>query len=313
MRIKVLGAMWQIDPLMLLFPILAALLGEGASAAALIASLFIHELAHAAAARLLHVGMSSVRLTPFGGMSRIENPYAISAPRIFAVAAAGPAANLLALLACGALFAHVPNAALAELMRANAVLMAFNLLPALPLDGGRMAYALLSAKLGRERALSACIWAGRALAAMLVALAAWGWFARGQLNLSPAFAAVFILASASDERRAMSDSRVESLIHAIRPLSEPTPAQVVAVDAAVPAEVALRSARPDRVTLYAVYQDGSLARFTDDRALTARLVKEKNSDPDLQKSGRKTDEKPRKYPRKSAAPDANAGSAGRKG
>src|SRR5699024_1868852 len=109
-------------PLMLLFPILAALLGEGASAAALIASLFIHELAHAAAARLLHVGMSSVRLTPFGGMSRIENPYAISAPRVFAVAAAGPAANLLALLSCGALFAHVPNAALAELMRANAVL-----------------------------------------------------------------------------------------------------------------------------------------------------------------------------------------------
>ena len=105
MRIKVLGAMWQIDPLMLLFPILAALLGEGASAAALIASLFVHELAHAAAARLLHVGMSSVRLTPFGGMSRIENPYAISAPRVFAVAAAGPAANLLALLACGALFA----------------------------------------------------------------------------------------------------------------------------------------------------------------------------------------------------------------
>ena len=85
------------------------------------------------------------------------------------------------------------------------------------------------------------------------------------------------------------------------------------MDAAVPAEVALRSARPDRVTLYAVYQDGSLARFTDDRALTARLVKEKNSDPDLQKSGRKTDAKPRKYPRKSAAPDANAGSAGRKG
>ena len=142
---------------MLLFPLVAALLGEGLGAGMLFGSLLIHEFAHAAAAHVLHVAMSEIRLTPFGGAARIENPYAVSAPRVFAVAAAGPAANLLALLACGAMRPLWPAAPLAELMRVNGMLMAFNLLPALPLDGGRMTYALLSAKLAENaRSAHAC-------------------------------------------------------------------------------------------------------------------------------------------------------------
>ena len=54
----------------------------------LFGSLLIHEFAHAAAAHVLHVAMSEIRLTPFGGAARIENPYAVSAPRVFAVAGA---------------------------------------------------------------------------------------------------------------------------------------------------------------------------------------------------------------------------------
>lgn len=272
MRLRWKGTTWRVDPLMLLFPLVAALLGEGLGAGMLFGSLLIHEFAHAAAAHVLHVAMSEIRLTPFGGAARIENLYAVSAPRVFAVAAAGPAANLLALLACGAMRPLWPAAPLAELMRVNGMLMAFNLLPALPLDGGRMTYALLSAKLGRERALGACVWAGRGLAVLLAALAGWGWWARGRLNLSPLFAAVFVLSAAADERRALSESRVQSLLHAMRPLTEPREAQVVAVDASVAPEIALRCARPDRVTLYAVYQGGRLTRFTDDRALLAKLA-----------------------------------------
>lgn len=301
MRVKIWGATWKVDPLMLLIPILAALLGEGTFVAALFSSLLIHELAHAAAARLLRVGMKDVRLTPFGGASRVENPYAVSAPRLFAVAAAGPAANLLALLLCAALAPRPSGPFAAALASANASLTAFNLLPALPLDGGRMAYALLSAKLGRERALNLCVRSGQALAALLAALALWGWIARGQLNLSMVFAAAFLLASAADERRAFAGSRLQSLMHAIRPLNEPMPAQIVAVDAGVSPEDALRFARPDCVTIYAVYQDGGLARFTDDRALTARLVSRQNFEPDARAPSRKSAPKPRKSLQKQSA------------
>ena len=83
----------SVHPLALLFPILAARLGEAADMVALAAGLVAHEGAHLAAARCLGVGVSALRLMPFGAAIEMENPYALSPGRLFAVAAAGPAAS----------------------------------------------------------------------------------------------------------------------------------------------------------------------------------------------------------------------------
>ena len=85
-------------PLMLLFPAAAAMLGAGEDAAALLLGLAAHEGGHMAAARMLRVEVSQLRLMPFGGAIALDNPYALEAGRLFAVAAAGPAASLLACL-----------------------------------------------------------------------------------------------------------------------------------------------------------------------------------------------------------------------
>lgn len=256
-------------PLALMFPLAAVLLGAGTDAAALLIALIVHEGAHLLAARGLGVSVAQLRLMPFGGAISMENPYALAPARLLAVAAAGPVGSALALLAAAAL-AHwralPPEFALA-LMRVNLTLLLFNLLPALPLDGGRMLYALLSPRLGQRRALDIGLWAGRAVAAWLTLGAILGAARSGRLNLSFLFAAVFMLSSARDERRALSDTRVEAVLGAMKPVRAPIPARLWAVGADCDLRAALRAARPDALTLYAVYDDSRLTSFTDDRRL----------------------------------------------
>lgn len=261
-------------PLALMFPLLTATLGAGEDAVALAAALVAHEGAHLAAARCAGVDVSELRLMPFGAAIAMTNPYALAPRRLFAVAAAGPLGSALALLVVTAM-AHwgllSPTLAPA-LVRVNAVLMLFNLLPALPLDGGRMLYALLFPRLGRARAARLGIRLGQVVAALLVLLAAWGFIRRGRVNLTCVLAALFLVASGADERRALSDTRVRTLLNALEPIEKPVPARMWAIDAACPLPDALRVARPDCVTLYAVYEGSRLSSITDDRRLLKAML-----------------------------------------
>lgn len=264
-----------VHPLALLYPLAAAMLGAGSEAAALTIALTFHEAAHLMAAHALGVSIVSLRLTPFGGAMAMENPYGLSPLRLTIVSAAGPAANALLLLTAGAL-AHwqmlSPGFAL-PLMQTNLLLLAFNLLPALPLDGGRIFYALLSVKLRRERALETGILSGRAVAIMLL-LACVAFAVRWhRVNLSFLFAAVFIWASAADERRAFADAPMKAVLASLRPIDGPIPAQVCAVGADCAIRTALKAARPDTPTLYAVYKDDRLSSITDDRRLVRVALK----------------------------------------
>ncbi len=264
----------RLHPLALVFPLAAALLGAGEAMAALAVSLAVHEAAHLAMARTLGVGIGEVRIMPIGGAIRLENPYVLSPGRLLAVAAAGPAGSLLALLVAAAL-AHwraLDPVFAVRLMETNLVLLGFNLLPALPLDGGRMLYALLSERLGRNRAVEVGILLGRIVAGLLSALALVPVFLGGRLNLTPLFAAAFILLSAEDERHALGDARLRTWLSELKPLSRPVPARVVAVGGECDARLALRAARADALTLYAVYENSRLMRFTDDRRLLRAVI-----------------------------------------
>ena len=150
--------------------------------------------------------------------------------------------------------------------------MLFNLLPALPLDGGRMLWAVLSERLGRERAVSVGLLAGRVVAALLLALAVLQAIAARRLNLSPAFAAIFILASAGDERDALSDAQLRACLGELRPIRTPVPARLWAVGGDCPARRALRVARADAITVYAVYENSRLTSLTDDRRLLQAIL-----------------------------------------
>lgn len=114
------------------------------------ASIVLHELGHAVAARALGVRVMGIDLGFLGGAARMELPS--DSRRELLIAAAGPAVSL-ALAGLGiALGVALGAQLLVTIGIINFVIAAFNLIPALPMDGGRILRAALAPRFGYERA-----------------------------------------------------------------------------------------------------------------------------------------------------------------
>ncbi len=141
----------------------------------LFASVLVHELSHSVVARGYGLPVRRIVLYPLGGVSEIEREPPTPG-REFLVSAAGPALSL-ALSAAGYGLEHVVTAGtiigvlVTQLTWANLVVGVFNLLPGLPLDGGRMLRAVIWKITGRPGpATIAAAWVGRVLAVSLFVL-----------------------------------------------------------------------------------------------------------------------------------------------
>src|SRR5215831_9445946 len=135
----------------------------------LYASVLVHELSHSLVARGFGLPVRRILLYPLGGFSEIEREPPTPG-REFLVSAAGPAVSL-ALAAGGYALARVIDGGgvlrvlLVQLVLANLLVGIFNLLPGLPLDGGRMLRAGVWKVTGRPgQATVVAAWAGRVLA-----------------------------------------------------------------------------------------------------------------------------------------------------
>ena len=105
-------------------------------------SLLLHELGHALQARREGVEIEGINLWLFGGVAQFKTGFQTAGAE-FRIAIAGPLVSLVIGLLCVlvAALAGLPNAidgVVAWLGFTNLILLAFNLLPALPLDGGRV-------------------------------------------------------------------------------------------------------------------------------------------------------------------------------
>ncbi|NOY26125.1 MAG: hypothetical protein GXP62_09660 [Oligoflexia bacterium] len=106
------------------------------------ASVLLHELGHALTGRLFGVTTRDITLYPFGGIARMDITNLRAGPEIV-ISLAGPLVNLvLALLGMVLLQLGLPLAG--ELVMVNLVLGIFNLVPAFPMDGGRVLRAVIS-------------------------------------------------------------------------------------------------------------------------------------------------------------------------
>jgi Zn-dependent protease len=158
------------------------------------ASLVLHELGHALSARRLGIPIAGIDLWFFGGLSQMRREPQ-SAGEELQIAAAGPAVTLLLFALClGAAtvlasgrtvtdvvltregFRTTPALALIGWLGfINAALLVFNIVPAFPLDGGRIARALIWWRTGdRNRAT---LWTGRSGQAFALALGLFGLWA----------------------------------------------------------------------------------------------------------------------------------------
>ena len=279
-RFRALGVNFALPPLTLIAPVLALRLGMRGGMFALFLALGVHELAHLAAAKLTRVEISEIRLMPFGGSARIENPYRLSPAQLIPTALAGPAANLALAVLIAALsqWRMLDPARAAALIPPNLTLMLFNLIPALPLDGGRALYALLQRPLGDRRALALGVWMGRMLAALLAAGFIAGGLLRGRWNLSFLLAAIFLLASGRDESGALSAARAQTLGDALDAHPEPRPARIYQLDASTSARRALALLRPREQAWFVLTANGRPSALIDGRSVIARLAGGESTD-----------------------------------
>lgn len=210
---RVLGSEIRIH---LTFLILLAWIGlaswaSGGPAAALDGVLFIlavfacvtlHELGHAVMARRFGIATPDITLLPIGGLARLSRLPEKPAEEI-AIALAGPAVNVAIAVLLVLVGARVDATALAvddpgagfatRLAGVNLFLVLFNLIPAFPMDGGRVLRAALALRLGRRRATEVAAMIGQGLAFLFGFLGLVGG------NAILVFIAIFVYLAASAE------------------------------------------------------------------------------------------------------------------
>jgi Zn-dependent protease len=163
----------------------------------------LHELGHALTAREFGIRTEDITLYPIGGVARLERmPRAPGAELLIALA--GPAVNVLIALALGLVqflggawelgaYPTLPGLFVRSLLWFNLGLALFNLIPAFPMDGGRVLRALLSSRMGRLRATEAAASIGQGLALVF------GLYCVTQGMWLQAFLATFIYFAARSE------------------------------------------------------------------------------------------------------------------
>jgi len=201
-----------INKLLVIFIAIAVVLGEGTKLTVVFLVVFVHELAHMLMARALNLRVSEIELLPFGGVARIESLFEVNPRDEVYIAVVGPLSNVLLVLGCMGLrkIGLIPHKDYDFFIQANLMLAGFNLLPAFPLDGGRILRAILSRELGIKRATRITTIGGFALALFLAMTGAYAIY-YGIFNPTLFVMAGFLAYSAVKENRMASYVMVRDL------------------------------------------------------------------------------------------------------
>ncbi|WP_019854085.1 site-2 protease family protein [Actinopolyspora mortivallis] len=192
-----------------------------AAAALLVVSILVHELAHAVVAVRNGVPVDGITLWLLGGMARLRGEAATPRSDLL-IAVVGPVTSgalavvfagvtwMLALVQAGELTVAVAG----YLSALNLVVAVFNLLPAAPLDGGRVLRAALWSRTGDR--FRAAVWAARAGAGLGFLLVAYGFVSvltRGFEGVWAVLVGFFVIQAAGAEKQ---QARVSAALAGIR-------------------------------------------------------------------------------------------------
>lgn len=148
------GIPLKVNPFFFLLLVVVFFYGKLGEAGLLFAIVLWHESFHLVAARLYRLDILDVELLPFGGVARLDALLQVNPQVEWVVAIVGPLSNLVLL---GLAYLLRPMVEVAPywfefFVQANLGMALFNLLPALPLDGGRVLRSILVQKKGFKEA-----------------------------------------------------------------------------------------------------------------------------------------------------------------
>lgn len=167
---KIFGIKLKVNIFLLLLVIIYFYYGVWIEILLVFSAVFLHEMAHSLSALVLKIKISEIELMPFGGQAKIEDFTGLEPEKEIIIALAGP---VMSLLLAGFFYFLFPynnpaNNYVEIFININLLLGAFNIIPALPLDGGRILRALLSSLLGYKKATRAASCLGKIIAIVFI-------------------------------------------------------------------------------------------------------------------------------------------------
>ena len=232
----------------------AMLAGHGLLMAVGMVSIFLHECAHALTSAAFGYPPREVELTPLGAVMRLDEEESVPPGWRLLVLLAGPAMTLLlcTLAIFGVKMGWLPLPVGRVIFQCNVSLLLLNLLPALPLDGGRMLALVLGFWLRPVHVKTILRALGTALGLCCIGLNLLMTWRQGGWNLSLAAAGCFIIYAASTatvsaalaELRGFMDRKIRMERKGI------TSAHCLTAMESVPLRQAVMMLHPRRTTLY---------------------------------------------------------------
>jgi len=235
----------------------------------LIATVTIHEMTHVLVGHIFHARVSELVITPLGEAAVLKGLDRSRPSARGAVILAGPAMNLAigitGVCLFGAAIFDIPDAGFngGYFFAANMALGLFNLLPALPLDGGRLCQLILGNLIGVSRANRVVCRLSRIIAALLITagLVQMILFA---FNMSLYLIGVYIIKNLTKERLKLSFDFFCYFSPGRRAAQRVVPIKFFAVTPAMQAVDLIDCLRWDTYSVFNVYfKNGDIASFTE--------------------------------------------------
>lgn len=222
-----------------------------------LAALSVHELSHISAAILLSAKIDEIELMPFGAAMRLYELWQIAPWKLMLIALAGPIANLVFSSFLSLLLIFFPALApsLTPYLYSGLLIALVNLLPALPLDGGRFLSALLALRMKRMKAVEIGIWLGRIFGIFLIFSSVYAFFKTHALPLPPLLASVYLFASGEQEKRHAEGATMRMLLLNNEPAKPVNRAGLIMVRNSAPLLEAVTAVRPGEDSLFAITDD----------------------------------------------------------
>lgn len=213
-RVCTVGRMeLAVHPLAVLVLFGACVLGRLYDLLQAMLALTMHEAAHVVVSNAFGCRILSVEIQPFGGVARMQQTDL--APRAErCIASAGPVASFIiagvTAIVCD--YAPMAGARMHAFLTFNLTLGLLNLLPALPLDGGRVARSFLQERFGAAAALRVTGWMGVITALGMLGLTALAAI-RGVYNLTLPVMGLFLLLAAATELKTVPERQIAAFWH----------------------------------------------------------------------------------------------------
>ena len=177
----------------------------------------LHEFAHILCAKRLGLSVLRVTVFPFGISAKLDNQYIQSSQKEFFIAFAGPLLSLILFGVFSVLESFLHYDLLKFCTDVNLSIALINLVPALPLDGGRMVKAILSQSIGTIRAYNIMLRLSRIFIFALGVFALYLFFASG-FNLSLILISAFLFQNLGYEQRFVSHIALKEILESSKKL-----------------------------------------------------------------------------------------------